>query len=426
MSTGTGARSGEDARAMDGGAASARPSRPAWREPGVIVILGTSFFAALSLFMVIPFLTIHLTSSGLLTMESAGVVVGVSFWIKRGGSIFGGMAADRFGRHKVMLFALALRLPGYVLLAYGRSFLPLLAGSALVSLGSAFYMPAAKSALTILTPVADRVRVFAIRTAVVNAGAAVGPIVGAALLARSSELIFLVAAGVFVVLAVANALIRFPEHGPAVGRGLGLMLSVIKDAHILRLALFGIFFFVVYIQTETIFPVFVKDSGYTHMIGWLFGFWAALIVIMQIFLSRYVVVMPRPLCLLVGFLAYALGFVALRLAEVGGSLPLLAWLFVALSLFSLAEVVLELRLDYDTSLVPPERVGTSFGFVNLSCGVGGLIGGSLGAFVYQAPGAEDAGLTSTWALMALLSVGFAIALVLQRGPTRDAAGQQPE
>ncbi|WP_177233825.1 MFS transporter [Stigmatella erecta] len=390
--------------------------------------MSTSFFASLSLFMVIPFLTIHLTSLGVMTLEQAGVVVGISFWIKRGGAFFGGLAADRFGRRPLMVLALAMRVPGYVLLAYGRTFPSLLLANILIAAGSAFYMPAAKSALTLLAPAEHRMRIFALRAGVVNTGAAIGPFAGAALLTHSPELMFLAAAAAFLGLTVANAVLRFPDGARASRSSLNLALEVAKSPYLLRMMLFGLLFFLVYIQTETIFPVLVKDAGHADKIGLLFGCWAALVVVSQIALSRLVLTMPRSVCLLLGFAGFSLGFLILHAASRSGGgaslfglVPLVPGFFLAIALFSVAEVMLDLRLDYDTSLVPADRVGTSFGFINLACGLGGLIGSSVGTFAYETLGGPGEMPGSVWMLMAVLAGLSALVLMRQRHgePTPD-------
>jgi MFS transporter, DHA1 family, multidrug resistance protein len=369
----------------------------------LLIVLGTSFVSAVTLFMVTPFLTIHLTSSGLMSLEQAGLIVGISFWIKRAGGLFGGMAADRFGRRGIMIAALAIRIPGYVLLAYATTFFSLLFGAALVAAGTAFYQPAAKSALTIVTPVSKRIRVFALRTAAVNTGAAIGPLVGTLLLGYSSKLLFLAAAGGFVLITLVNAGLRFRDGHRASEGSLRLVLAVAKAPHMLGLMVFGVLFFLVYIQTETIVPVLVKDAGRTDVLGLLFGVWAAVVVVAQIIVSRFILSIPRQVSVLLGFTAFVLAFCLLHFAGTV-HLPFVVGLFAAISLLSVGEVILDLRLDYDASLVPIERVGTSFGFVNVACGLGGLMGSSLGSFAYHRLDSSTWPIGSVWLLMAVLSI----------------------
>jgi MFS transporter, DHA1 family, multidrug resistance protein len=382
----------------------------------LLIVLGTSFVSAVTLFMVTPFLTIHLTSSGMVSLEQAGLIVGIAFWIKRAGGLFGGMAADRFGRRGIMIAALAIRIPGYVLLAYATTFFSLLLGAALVAVGTAFYQPAAKSALTIVTPVSNRIRVFALRTAAVNTGAAIGPLVGTLLLGYSSKLLFLAAAGGFVLITLVNAKLRFPDRHRASEGSLRLALAVATAPHMLGLMVFGLLFFLVYIQTETIVPVLVKDAGRTDVLGLLFGVWAAVVVFAQIIVSRFILSVPRQVSVFLGFTAFVLGFSLLHFAGKLPYLPFVVGLFAAISLFSVAEVILDLRLDYDASLVPIERVGTSFGLVNVACGVGGLMGSSLGSFAYHRLDTSTWPITSVWLFMAVLSVA---AVPILRGVDRS-------
>lgn len=409
------------------------PEVPLWKVPAVLIILGTSFFSALTVFMIIPFLTIHLTSKGYLTLEQAGIVVGLSFWIKRGGAFFGGLAADRFGRRGMMILALGIRIPGYLLLAYGRDFFSLLLATVLISMGSALYTPSVKAALTHLSPPGSRGRIFALRIGMFNAGAAIGPFVGTLLLAYSAELMFVAAAVSMTVITLVNAFIPFSDGHKATGNSIEVVISMAKSPRMLRLMLFGVLFFMAYIQMETIFPILVKDTGHADKIGMLFGCWAAVVVAAQFVLSRFVLSMPRPACMFLGFSLFACGFLILHATSQAtgpfllGSVPLVASFFAAVSLFSVAEVMLDLRLDYDASFVPADRVGTSFGFINLACGLGGLLGSSLGTSAYKALASSHGMFSSVWMAMALLAVLSAVVLVRQEDevPVHGPGGEQP-
>lgn len=392
---------------------------PLWRQPVLLIIVGTSFFSSVTLYMVTPFLAIYLTSSGLMTLEQAGLIIGISFWIKRGGGLFGGVAADRFGRHRIMIAGLAVRIPGYVLLAYGTTLFPLLLGSVFVSMGSAFYLPAAKSALTMVAPASNRIRIFALRTAAVNTGAAIGPLVGTLLFSYSPKLLFLAAAGGFVLITLVNAGLRFPDSRRAAEGSLRLAVAVAKTPHMLGLMVFGALFFLAYIQTESIIPVLVKDAGRTDVLGLLFGVWAVVVVGAQIIVSRFILSIPRQVCVLLGFTAFVLGFCLLHMAGKVPQVSFVAGLFAAISLFSVGEVILDLRLDYDASLVPVERVGTSFGFVNMACGLGGLIGSSLGSLAYHRLDSSSWPISSVWLLMAVVSAAAVPVLKRFRPPPPD-------
>jgi MFS transporter, DHA1 family, multidrug resistance protein len=267
-----------------------------------------------------------------------------------------------------------------------------------------------------VTPVTNRIRVFALRTAAVNTGAAIGPLVGTLLLGHSSKLLFLAAAGGFVLITLVNAKLRFPDHHRASEGSMRLALAVATAPHMLGLMVFGLLFFLVYIQTETIVPVLVKDAGRTDVLGLLFGVWAAVVVFAQIIVSRFILSIPRQVSVFLGFTAFVLGFSLLHFAGKLPYLPFVVGLFAAISLFSVAEVILDLRLDYDASLVPIERVGTSFGLVNVACGVGGLMGSSLGSFAYHRLDSSTWPISSVWLFMAVLSVA---AVPILRGVDRS-------
>lgn len=57
-------------------------------------------------------------------------------------------------------------------------------------------------------------------------------------------------------------------------------------------------------------------------------------------------------------------------------------IFVAVIVFSFAQIILQIRLDYDATNVNKNMVATSFGIMSLAGAFGGLSGSYVGTLLY--------------------------------------------
>lgn len=93
-----------------------------------------------------------------------------------------GAIGDRFGRKGALLAGLAVFAVGLVIAGLGDSATQVIAGRAVMGVGSAFVMPATLSLITAVFPPAERGRAIAIWAGFAGAGGAIGPVVAGALL----------------------------------------------------------------------------------------------------------------------------------------------------------------------------------------------------------------------------------------------------
>jgi DHA2 family multidrug resistance protein-like MFS transporter len=93
-----------------------------------------------------------------------------------------GAIGDRFGRKGALLAGLGIFAVGLLVAGLGDTASQVIAGRAVMGIGSAFVMPATLSLITAVFPPEERGRAIAIWAGFAGAGAAIGPVVAGALL----------------------------------------------------------------------------------------------------------------------------------------------------------------------------------------------------------------------------------------------------
>jgi MFS family permease len=150
------------------------------------LVVGMAFLR-FGLYMSWPFLTLYLTQKVGLHPVMAGVVVGASSLAKMFGGLLGGALSDKIGRRMMLCASLGV-LP-LIFLGFGHFadiitqsiVLTLLftALSFITGLCRSWYETLGQALIADLTTPEQKVTVFGLRNACVNAGIAAGPVVGA-------------------------------------------------------------------------------------------------------------------------------------------------------------------------------------------------------------------------------------------------------
>ncbi|BAH48678.1 MFS transporter [Rhodococcus opacus] len=206
-------------------------------------------------YMLVPYLSMHLTGNLGLSLTITGLVLGIRTLSQQGLFLVGGTAADRLGPHRVIIAGCALRSVGFAVFAFGTSVPLLLLASILSGLAGALFNPAVRSYIAVAEP-RRRAEAFAVFNVFAQAGALSGPLIGTALLAVDFRTVALAAAVIFAALTAAQ-LRLLPAHPvkPAestVLRGWGVVLADRRFV-LFTLAMFGMF--VLQTQMYLVYPV---------------------------------------------------------------------------------------------------------------------------------------------------------------------------
>lgn len=345
----------------------------------ISIILITTLFSNVGIFMVIPFLAIYLTSLDTLTTVDAGLIIGVSFWFQRAGSLLGGLLSDMFNTKSTMLIGLLIRIPGYFMLGYVTDFYLLTISCSLIGLGSSIYLPAAKSSLVSNVTELDRVSALSIRMIFSNIGVAIAPVLGLFIFKFSPELLFNSVGIMFAILFIFNCYIR--SNNDTKDREkftLKNFYSLCKKSEMICISVIMCVFMIAYMQLEITIPLFANNMFDTSAASLVFIVNAIAVILLQLPISKWACNEDREKVLCIGGLTFLLSF--FLISEIESSLVLLLFSVVV---FTLGEIIFSIRLDYDATNIDKDMVASSFGVLSLAGAFGGLIGSYIGGRFYE-------------------------------------------
>ncbi|GAA2687938.1 MULTISPECIES: MFS transporter [Actinosynnema] len=397
--------------------------------PAARLLVVNQFGINLGFYAVLPFLATHLRDGLGFSAALVGVVLGVRTLSQQGLYLVGGTAADLLGPRAMIIAGCGLRVVGFGLLAFTASLPGVLLGVALTGVAGALFNPAVRTYLT-HESAGRRAEAFAVFEAVANAGALIGPVLGAVLLAVDFSLVSLVACAVFAVLTAAQALVL--PHRPATAAGtrvLGNWGRVLANRRFLVFTLAGSAYFALFNQLYLLLPL--EAERITGWAGAVTGVFAVSTVVGIAFGVRLTRWCKRHWSagrsMAVGLALTGAGFLPLALASpllpdadgglaiteaVGRGLPVLA----GTAVFSAGIAITN---PFMMELLPvvgeEELVGTYYGaFYLVSALVAAGLSAAVGALL------DLGGATSRWAPPLLLAAvaGAAAALVavmLRRG-----------
>lgn len=344
----------------------------------VKLILITSLLSNIGIFMVIPFLAIYLNHLETITTTQVGLIIGVAFWCQRAGSFLGGIMADYLHAKGTMLLGLTIRIPGYLLVGYVNSFYLLLISCSMIGLGSSIYLPAAKSYLVKIASHKDKINILSTRVIFSNIGVAIGPIIGMSVFTLSPLVLFILVAIVFLVLTLLNLRLDANEEGVEAGQ------IRAKDFHILitnrlmiSIALIMFLFMAFYMQIEVTIPMFSSAKFSNQIASYIFICNALIVIFFQSSISRWACSISFKKITSLTFILFALSFLLISFVN-----NTYIMIFVAVIVFSFAQIILQIRLDYDATNVNKNMVATSFGIMSLAGAFGGLSGSYVGTLLY--------------------------------------------
>jgi MFS family permease len=115
--------------------------------PSVVkLVLASMVLFNVGFYLVVPFLAVHLSDELGFASWIVGLVLGLRTFSQQGMFFLGGSIADRFGRRPVILWGIAIRIVGFVVLALASSLPAVIVGILLIGFAAALFAPAVESA----------------------------------------------------------------------------------------------------------------------------------------------------------------------------------------------------------------------------------------------------------------------------------------
>ncbi|MET7282370.1 MFS transporter [Kribbella sp. NPDC005582] len=337
------------------------------------------------------FLVLFLTTSKGFTPVQAGTALGVYGAGSVIGLIIGGSLTDRVGpRASVMISMFGMA--GFVLaIAYVPSYAAVVVVIALAGAVGQFYRPASAALLTELTPQNRQVMTFAIYRLAMNLGTTAAPLIGAALVAVSWNLLFIGEALAALAYA-AVAIIALPGRSKAApaadsasaSEPKGSYLAVLRDH---KYMLFLVCMFInaaIYMQYLAVLPLHMKAEGFST---WWYSAMVALngfiVITCELLVTKVVQNKPARTVAMTGFvlLGGGLAFYALP----GG----LAIFVIGTLLWTLAEIIGgPTMFAYPGMAAPKPLLGRYVGGAHAMFGLGSALGPFFGVWVWNSVGAQ--------------------------------------
>ncbi|MEU0228110.1 MFS transporter [Streptomyces sp. NPDC006284] len=402
--------------------------RPAPLPPLLRLLILTQLAFNIGFFAVLPFLSEHLGQSIGMAGWLVGFVLGLRTFSQQGLFVVGGALADRYGIRPVVLAGCVLRIAGFGWLGFAEQTWAVVGAVLLIGFAAALFSPAVESEVA-RQAVAweersgeDRTRVLALFTVAGQAGAFVGPLLGALLLAVDFRTACLAGAGVFVLVLAGHAWLlpqRIPGWTRVPVRG-GTRL-LLRNRRFLALCCAYGAYLLAYNQLYLALPAEVeRAAGSQAPLAWLFALSSLLVVTAQLPVTRWAGkrLAPRR-SMVAGLVLIAAGFAVVAGARpagwtgTGGLLPA-AGFVVLLTLGQM--LVAPVARAWVPDLAEDGRLGLYTGALSSVSGLIVLAGSSATGLLL------DTGLPAAVPWLVLAAVPLAAAGLLPRRPSGSSAG----
>lgn len=336
------------------------------------------------------FLVLFLTTSKGFTPVQAGTALGVYGGGSVIGLIIGGSLSDRVGPRAAVMISM-FGMAGFVLaIAYVPNYTAVVIVVALAGAVGQFYRPASAALLTELTPKNRQVMIFAVYRLAMNLGTTAAPLIGAALVAVSWNLLF-IGEAVAALAYAAVAIVALPKRSTKVvddtvedQPSAGGYVAVLRDY---KYVLFLLCMFInaaIYMQYLAVLPLHMKADGLST---WWFSAVVALngfiVITCELLVTKVVQNWPARIVAMTGFvlLGGGLAFYALP----GG----LAIFVIGTLLWTLAEIIGgPTMFAYPGMAAPKPLLGRYVGSAHAMFGLGSALGPFLGVWVWNRSGSE--------------------------------------
>lgn len=333
--------------------------------------------------MVLPFLTLYLTSQQQQTATQAGMALSVYGLGAVAGSYLGGWLCDVLNPITVQALSLLLTGGAFLVLKSMDSGSAIIVTLLVLSLVNEAFRPANAASLSALSTPSNRVRAFALNRLAVNLGMTVGPVVGGFLATIDYGWLFLadavtcfLAAGLLWGFFRPKAAGEHPvEHPPTVRDG-----SLWRDRPFLALFAMSTVLGMVFFQSLVTFPLTLRNqyAFAEYQIGLVLAVNTVIIVLLEM-VTTHVLAQRNPLKIVgVGCFLVCLGFALLPLGS--------GFTFVAatVAVWTVGEMLsMPFTAAFVANRAGPKNQGRYMGMYTLSFSLACVIGPLLGTWVYQ-------------------------------------------
>ncbi|MDK1472031.1 MFS transporter [Streptomyces sp. 549] len=277
--------------------AAARTGRATWRRlpPLLRLLIATQLAFNIGFFLVLPYLAAYLGGTLGMTGALVGLVLGLRTFSQQGLFVVGGALTDRVGVRPVVLTGCVLRIAGFVWLGWAEQTWTVVGAVLLIGFAAALFSPAVESEIARQAVCWEqdgggpRTGVLALFTVAGQAGAFLGPLLGALLLTVDFRAVCLAGAAVFVAV-LAGHVVLLPQHIPGRHpvRGRGALRALLRNRPFLALCGAYSAYLLAYNQLYLALPAEIDRTAHPQVaLAYLFALSSLLVVTVQLPLTRW-------------------------------------------------------------------------------------------------------------------------------------------
>ena len=330
-----------------------------------------------------------------------GIFLGFSYIIP----VISGTFADRFGFKKVLIISYIAYLPSILLLIITKSFSGIALTMLSIGLAAGIFKPLISGTVRATTDKTNKTLGFGVFYAMVNVGGSFGPIVAGKLRAISWNYAFISAAiAISIMLLITIFFYKEPERkieGITLGKKFKDIITVLSDLKFASfLIMLGVFFWLpfwcffnllakyvdvsldtakLYLDLKSVFGTAfanffsrVDDEGVRRILGETISHTGYIIMIFQVFVSRFFEKFRAIPAFLSGLVVSGVGYIILGYAKIASP----ALVFLGIFFFALGEMISSPRIqEYITWIAPKEKAGLYMGTNFLALGIGSILSG---------------------------------------------------
>lgn len=321
--------------------------------------------------LVFPFFSLFITARFNVGMTEVGYVFAIFTVTGLVGSFLGGALTDKFGRKAMMLFGLIFSGLSSLTLISLNDMSQVYIVSAFIGLLGNFGGPASEAMIADLLPEKQRTEGFGIYRVTFNVSVTFGPLIGGFLAGYSYNWLFILDA----ITSVITALIVWfviPETKPEVEEGkqeetiaqsIGGYGKVFKDVLFMVFIGIAVLSTAVYMQMNITLSVYMRDVAGLPVsyFGYLLSMNAAMVVLMQFWVTRKISHRPPLLMMTIGTGLYAIGFGSFGFGES-------IWIFLfGMIVLTIGEMIVSpVASTLVTQLAPEDMRGRYLAIAGLS------------------------------------------------------------
>ena len=368
-------------------------------------------------YLVFPIIGLHFVGELGWAAAAVGLALGVRQVAQQGLALVGGSLSDRFGAKPMIVTGMLLRAAGFAMMAFAVSPALLLVSCVLSGLGGSLFDPARAALVVKLTRPVERPRFYSLLMMQESVAAVSGALLGTMLLGVDFRWVALGGCAVFLLAALANALLlpayRASTPGTSAFKAMGAPL---RDRPFLVLVLVLSGYYILLVQLMLMVPVTLTAlAGTPRVVAWMYAMDAVLALVLLYPLARlgerYLSLETR---LLAGIAIMCGAVLAMSVARGLGPM------FACIAAFYTGSLVAEpARESLVSRYAQPAARASYMGLSRIGLAIGGLSGYTAGGWLMDAshrlawPGLP-------WLVLAAIGLCTLAALVFSQYWYRDA------